>query len=341
MLFSVIVPIYNIENYLKPCIDSVLAQSFADYELILVDDGSLDRCGGICDEYAKVDPKIKVIHKENGGLVSARQAGIRMAKGDYVVHLDGDDALCPDALESAEKIITETHAEIIGFSYRRNTNGKISEVIEEKLEEGLYNKDQIREHIYPKLLGDRNMQHMFYFVWGKAIKRELATKHQLRVNPQISLGEDLCCIVPCYLEAQSVYFSKKDIYRYTIRNTSLTKDFKPGQISRIEDVVLELRKIKENVPLDWEAQISRYSCYMCFAILASAAEGGHFKSAGKLKALILNSVHKELIQKAQFDKITIKSRITIFMMKRQWIFLAFYFLRMCKHIKQMRKGGRQ
>ena len=88
MFFSIIVPIYNVQKYLERCIDSVLSQTFQDFELILVDDGSLDECGTICDEYAKLNEKIKVIHKENGGLVSARQAGICIATGDYVFHLD-------------------------------------------------------------------------------------------------------------------------------------------------------------------------------------------------------------------------------------------------------------
>ena len=101
MLFSVIVPIYNIEKYIRRCIDSVLEQSFTDYELILVDDGSPDGCGAICDEYAAKDTRIKVIHKQNGGLVSARQAGIKVASGDYIFNLDGDDSLLPNALESA------------------------------------------------------------------------------------------------------------------------------------------------------------------------------------------------------------------------------------------------
>ena len=101
MLFSVIVPIYNIEKYIRRCIESVLSQSFADFELILVDDGSPDNSGAICDEYAEKDERIQVIHKENGGLVSARQAGIRVASGDYIFHLDGDDAVLPDALDGA------------------------------------------------------------------------------------------------------------------------------------------------------------------------------------------------------------------------------------------------
>ena len=108
MLFSVIVPIYNVEAYLKRCIDSVLAQTFRDFELILVDDGSPDNCPQICDAYAKEDARIRVIHKENGGLVSARQAGIQIADGEYVFNLDADDAMTSDALESAAAILQQT-----------------------------------------------------------------------------------------------------------------------------------------------------------------------------------------------------------------------------------------
>lgn len=91
MIFSIIVPIYNVEKYLRCCVDSVLAENFADYEMILVDDGSPDGCGKICDEYAGKYPHIKVIHQENGGLSDARNAGIRAAKGDYLIFLDSDD----------------------------------------------------------------------------------------------------------------------------------------------------------------------------------------------------------------------------------------------------------
>ena len=341
MLFSVIVPIYNIENYIRRCIDSVLTQSFVDFELILVDDGSPDNCGAICDEYAKKDVRIKVIHKENGGLVSARQAGIKVASGDYIFHLDGDDAVLPDALESAYKIICNTDADIVSFSYKCSINEKIGETVCDLVDEGLYNKAEIEQHISPKLLSDENMNHIFYFLWGKAIKRELATKHQLNVNPAISLGEDLSCIVPCFLEAEKVYMSKKAIYLYTIRNDSISTDFKIHQISQIADVIIGLRGLNIEKPKDFDEQISRYSCFMCFAILAAAAEGNHFNSIKKLKQLILGSLHKVEIQKANFKNISIKSRIAIFLMKMQKIRLAFYFLYLCKELKRMRKGDKK
>ena len=341
MLFSIIVPIYNIEKYLTRCIESVLDQSFGDYELILVDDGSPDRCPVICDEYAEKDPRIKVIHKKNGGLVSARQAGIQIAQGDYIFNLDGDDAICPDALESARKIIENTHADMVCFSYRHSIDGKIGDVIEDLVDEGLYNREQIEAHLFPELLCDRNMRHIFYFSWGKAIRRDLVLKHQLQVDPAVCLGEDLCCMIPCYLEAETVYMSKKCIYLYTVRSDSLSWDFKTRQIKQIETAILYLRNITGKKPVDFEEQISRYSCYMCLAILATAAEGNHFKAVKELKSLILNTLNKEEIRKAQFDKVTIKSRITIFLMKRQWIYLAFYFLYFCKEIKRMGRRGKR
>ncbi|MCB8516908.1 glycosyltransferase, partial [Enterococcus durans] len=96
---SIIVPIYNVEQYLRKCVDSILAQTFTDFEVILVDDGSPDNSGAICDEYAKLDSRVRVIHKENGGLSDARNAGIEIAKGKYLGFVDSDDFIDKDMYE--------------------------------------------------------------------------------------------------------------------------------------------------------------------------------------------------------------------------------------------------
>ena len=95
---SIIVPVYNIENYIRVCVESILAQTYESFELILVDDGSKDNSGILCDEYAAIDSRVKVIHKENGGVSSARNAGLRQAKGDWIMHVDGDDWIEPDMI---------------------------------------------------------------------------------------------------------------------------------------------------------------------------------------------------------------------------------------------------
>lgn len=109
---SVIVPVYNVEKYLRPCIDSILAQTFTDFELILVDDGSPDRCGEICDEYKRIDKRIRVIHQENGGLSAARNAGLDIMSGTYVTFIDSDDIICVNYLDVLYQDIVKQNGQI-------------------------------------------------------------------------------------------------------------------------------------------------------------------------------------------------------------------------------------
>ena len=114
---SIIVPIYNVEQYLKRCVDSILAQTFKDFELILVDDGSPDSCPFICDEYARIDSRIKVIHKANGGLSDARNAGLEMAMGNYIAFVDSDDWIASDTYEYLYELIKKNKADVVSGSY--------------------------------------------------------------------------------------------------------------------------------------------------------------------------------------------------------------------------------
>ena len=337
MFFSVIVPVYKVESYLPGCIQSVLGQTFCDFELILVDDGSPDGCPRICDAYAAKDNRIKVIHKPNGGLASARRAGIQIAEGRYVFNLDSDDLIETDVLETAYRIIRETDCEIVSFAYRWVENGRTIKITDETLPEGLYTEENIATHIYPKLLMDKNMDHVSYYLSGKAVKRDLLTPHQLAVSEKISLGEDLCCVVSCYLHTKSVYISKKQAYLYTVRTDSISKDFNAKQICLVENVIREICRNDVSKIADFEEQLNRYSCFMCFAILADAAEGGHFKSIRAIRQNILNSLHKEKIAWAEFAGITAKSRVAIFLMKKQWYITAFCFLHLCKIMKTVLK----
>jgi len=339
MFFSVIIPVYKVENYLPDCIESILNQTFSDFEIILVDDGSPDSCPAICDSYKEKYNNIKVIHKENGGLASARRAGIKVAEGEYVFNLDSDDSIEKDTLEYAYNKIKETSCEILSFSYKWVKNSSVINITEDPLDERLYNEEDVKKYIYPKLLMNENMEHISYYLSGKAVKRELLTKHQLAVNEKISLGEDLCCVVPCYLQAKSVYISKKSAYLYSVREDSLSKEFNSKQIFLVENVINEIYATDIKKVNDFEEQICRYSTFMCFAILAAAAEGNHFKSIREIKSNIANSIHKEKIAKAHFENITIKSKIGIFLMKKNCYKAAFYFLNICKSIKKFLKKG--
>jgi len=339
MFFSVIVPVYKVEKYLTSCIESVLNQTFSDFELILVDDGSPDRCPEICDSYKDKDERVKVVHKENGGLASARRAGIKVANGEYVFNLDSDDLIENDTLEYAYWLINSTGSEIVSFSYKWVKDGKTVNVTNDGLDERFYEGEDIEKYIYPRLLMDKNMNHMSYYLSGKAVKRELLLPNQLNVSETISLGEDLCCVIPCYLQAKSVYISKKEAYLYTVRADSISKEFNANQIYLVQNVINEISKNDFEKISDFNEQLCRYSCFMCFTILASAAEGNHFKSINAIKQNIINSIHGEKIPCAEFENISFKSKMTVLLMKKKCYKTAFYFLNLCKNIKRLLRKG--
>ena len=116
---SIIVPVYNIENYIRVCVESILAQTYESFELILVDDGSKDNSGILCDEYAAIDSRVKVIHKENGGVSSARNTGLQQAKGKWIMYVDGDDWIEPDMIESLIETAKATEADLVFGDYMK------------------------------------------------------------------------------------------------------------------------------------------------------------------------------------------------------------------------------
>ena len=155
---SVIVPIYNVEPYLRRCVDSLLRQSYADFELILVDDGSPDNCGSICDEYAAVDSRVRVIHKPNGGLSDARNAGLEIAQGEYIAFVDSDDWVAKDYLERLMAALTDTGADIcecdvFKTSGEETSSGQGSPVVYETAEAlvQLIHDGVFRQHVWNKL----------------------------------------------------------------------------------------------------------------------------------------------------------------------------------------------
>jgi glycosyltransferase involved in cell wall biosynthesis len=170
---SVIIPVYKVEKYLRQCVDSVLAQTHSDLEVILVDDGSPDNCGAICDEYAEKDSRVKVIHKENGGQGSARNRGLDAATGEYIAFVDSDDWVDSDMYESLLKLLLEHDADIAEGSYRffrpwKNQNQTLECPNTQKVcvWEGL----QILERFYfgPDLFSD-----VAVMVWNKLYKAQI------------------------------------------------------------------------------------------------------------------------------------------------------------------------
>ena len=177
MKISIIIPVYGVEAYLPACVESVLHQTFSDYEVILVDDGSPDGCGALCDAYAKQDLRFRVIHKENGGLSSARNAGLEIARGEYVYFLDSDDTIDSDLLRTVVEHM-DRGLDLLAFRYRYLRNDCLQEPGREILtgEFLLTNQEEKLEFLEQILIPCK----IGWEAWSRVFVREKIEKYGLR-----------------------------------------------------------------------------------------------------------------------------------------------------------------
>lgn len=216
-LVSVIVPVYNIEEEIGKCIESIINQTYRDLEIILVDDGSTDKSLSICQKYAADDMRIRVIHKKNGGLVSARKAGMQAAIGAYVAHIDGDDWVEEEYIETLVNGADFGNVDVViaGFLFE-SVEGKI-EKIQNKVESGLYDKEGIKQFIYPVML-----EGIFPSNCSKLFRRELAFEKQMLVEDCVECDEDTVVVYPILLNAASIRIIDACQYHYVRRSNSLS-----------------------------------------------------------------------------------------------------------------------
>ena len=254
-LFSIIVPVYGVEEYIERCIISILNQEYNNYEIILVDDGSPDRSSQICDSYAKKSEKIHVVHKKNEGLVSARKTGLEYSNGIYVLNVDGDDYVKPNLLSSLAKIVDEYNPDVISFDYDLvDEKDSFICVHHDKLKENLLDHKAIKSvlsHVmYDIRENDHNTGCITYNIWSKAIKRELLMQSQYAVPNQIRMGEDLAVVVPTLEMANSLYISSFSGYAYRQRSNSMVKTFNYDEdkniIILIQYLIASLKKVDKN-----------------------------------------------------------------------------------------------
>ena len=215
-LISVVVPIYNVEKYLRKCIESIINQTYKKLEIILVDDGSKDESGKICDEYAAVDERIKVIHKENGGLISARKAGLKITTGEFISNIDGDDWLESNMYEEMMKNILETGAEIVntGVIYTYENGEKIREVYEANYQNCVVENPKKEEKIWRGFLYHYDDFFVNSYLWSKLFRKELFEECYKNLSDEANYGEDRIVITECLLKCKKISFLKKCFYHY-------------------------------------------------------------------------------------------------------------------------------
>ena len=224
-LISVIVPVFGIERYIGECIESIINQTYRNLEIILVDDGSTDRCPEICDLYSKKEERIKVIHKKNGGLVSARKAGLKMATGQYVGYVDGDDYLKPCFYESLLNTIGDADVVCAGFTRKLfDKKAKIKNLIPS----GIY-EDKELQRIKKKIIsiGAFYTPGITTYLWNKLFKRSILEQYQFSISNDISIGEDAAVTYPLLINCSKIVISDNTDYVYRQREDSMLKTIRP------------------------------------------------------------------------------------------------------------------
>lgn len=211
---SIIVPVFNVENYLEKCIESILKQSFKAFELILVDDGSIDKCGEICDLYQKKDNRIKVIHKKNGGLSSARNAGIEIAKGDYLAFVDSDDYIHIDMYSILYEAITKNNSQISLCKFRKvyESENNISDNYDNKIIYNNFNNIEALNNLYKENAAE------FTVSWNKLYDKRLFSKLKFE-NGKIHEDEFLAHKI--LFKANKVTYIPICLYYYLQRQGSI------------------------------------------------------------------------------------------------------------------------
>lgn len=287
-IISVIVPVYNVEKYLPRCIESILAQSFTDFEVLLIDDGSKDRSGDICDKYAEIDKRIRVFHKENGGVSSARNIGIEYAIGEYSIHIDPDDWVETTMLEELYNKGKSLDADMVICDYYYNDEK--GQKLCRQHPSGLNNLTVLKE-LFTHLHGS---------CWNKLVKQSCYKEHHITFPQDINCCEDLIFNVRLLNYPINICYLSKAFYHYTHNSNS-------GSLSQVNlqrkdsyELILKLTDLlKHSIPTDiynkyiyplWEYNI------MCNAFKHHFFSSSQFKQRFRhsKKFIFQNSVYPKL-----------------------------------------------
>ena len=216
---SVIVPVYNTEKYLRECLDSILTQTYTDFELILVDDGSTDSSGAICDSYSRADSRIHVIHQQNGGVTAARKMGTKAAVGDYISFVDSDDWIAPDMFQQMLAKAEHHDLDMILCDMVVEKQGS-STVIRTGDLTGQFSSEAIKQQIYPHMLFDfqKNMPGLSLNLWNKLIKSTIVKSVLSDFPNHVTYGEDALASLICLLRSKCIYIMEDSAF-YHYRQT--------------------------------------------------------------------------------------------------------------------------
>lgn len=300
MKISIVVPIYNVEKYLKKCIESIINQTYKNIEILLVNDGSPDQCDKICSEYEKKDKRIRTINKKNGGLSDARNKGIEQATGDYILLIDSDDTVELSMCEDLNKILEKTNADLIAFKYSyAYDNGEYKKTVDT---EKYYEYDN--KEAYTKLIYGENFA---ITAWSRIYKSSILKENNFPVGV---LSEDFATAHKFFMDSKKIVFYDKTLYNYYIRNNSIMGNIKKNHAIDIYNITNEVFKFQKQ---NFKEHIKKINSLHYNNLLKVYYFLMQYPSDKQTKK-ILSDCDKQL-KKLKYSEVENKTKIALFLYK--------------------------
>lgn len=337
-LVSVVLSIYNVEKYLDRCIESVVNQTYPNLEILLIDDGARDRCPEICEEWARKDSRIRVIHKENAGLGMARNTGIENATGEYICFFDSDDYIAPDTIEKAYGCADRNQAEIVIFGMTSvDDSGKYTHSFVPKVGSRVYKGEQVQKEFLPDLIAPDpagNGERVFYMsAWVMLYSMELIAKTGWRfVSEREIIAEDIYSLLALFRHVSKVAVLPEVLYYYCDNGASLSRRYRPERYKSIRYFYQQsLRLCGElNYSEDIVHRISKP--YLAFTLAAMKQEvlAEHIPRGDRMAALrkiIDDDVLQQVLRKNKKDRVSVTRKVMFFAMRMKWYPLCFFLFK--------------
>lgn len=337
-LVTVVLPIYNVEKYLNRCMESIVNQTYRNLEIIMVDDGSLDNCPKMCDEWAERDDRIKVIHKHNEGLGMARNTGIENATGDYICFFDSDDYVSLDVIEKSCILAKKKSADILVFGLNAiNSSGELVNSFAPCAEPETYEGRDVTDVFLPEYLAPtshKKGQRKFYMsscvsLYSVKIIRDSGWRF---ASEREIISEDVYSLLGLFAHVKKVAILPEALYYYCDNSMSLSRSYKYDRYERVKHFYLECIKLCEK--LGYSETIIRCTSkpYLAYTIAALKQEYASQRSAKDKKAAIKSIIDDEVLQKVlhenKNDVASITRKALYFTIRNKMYGLCYLLLRM-------------
>lgn len=345
--FSLILPVYNVEKYVKRCVNSLLRQEYTDYEIILVDDGSTDSSGSICDKLADKNNNIFAYHKENGGLSDARNYAMDRAKGNYILFIDSDDWVDEKLLISLHNHLNKSNVDILKFGFQKMQEGNYKNTFFSYFNIGVYDRRQIEETILPYTIGPKRLfcyeQNACKSVWSHVYSLNFLRENNIRfVSEREILNEDYLFNLHTLLYAKSLEVTHYILYYYDYREGSLSKRYITNEFERKLKLHREYKLLLERNGLFERYETPYYSeCvdgfYACISNECCCWNETSKYAVQNIKK-ILNCKECEIsLLKCKRSNMNLKGKVIYWLMRLKFAYLM-YILYKIYAISNIKKG---